>query len=361
MLQTNRAGGVFLLTCLLTGPLLCQSFCFRGLISRPRRSSRPSVLSMSQGHEEEPLGLCMRGSLFHFDFRPFRKHLLGFVSNEECPNALVLVGGLTDGFLGLNYAAPLAESAKGCGFSLVQTNLSSSWNQFGVCTLRSDAQELLLLIRHLRRVRKVQKVVLLGHSTGSQDALSVLKLLHELKEVSGKGGAKAVKQLLGLPNEEQSDNFKVCIEDFGVNGVILQAGLSDREAMLGSEGAEKDGFLRLRDQADKLMKEGKPDELLPERLYGAVPITAYRFSSLIGRKTEDDLFSSDLEDDFLEEIVKPVDVPVFVCHGTADEYAPSQEKLREFTGRFLGVLKRKGISCDSLFVEGQVIRLGAHE
>jgi len=81
---------------------------------------------------------------------------------------LILVAGLTDGLLALPYAPRLAAAAEAAGYSLVQAQLSSSYAGWGVGSLDSDADELLLLSQHLRAELGSQGLVVIGHSTGCQ-------------------------------------------------------------------------------------------------------------------------------------------------------------------------------------------------
>ena len=58
-------------------------------------------------------------------------------------------------------------------------------------------------------------------------------------------------------------------------------------------------------EAQALKEEGKEDAFLSEKLFGA-PLTAYRFLSLAGRLTDDDMFSVDLMKEGLETILSPM-------------------------------------------------------
>lgn len=80
----------------------------------------------------------MRGELFVFSES---KRLVGFMSNakDAAPkNALVFLGGLTDGFMATGYLKPLAE-AIGPEWALVQALLSSSYSGWGTASLQTGA------------------------------------------------------------------------------------------------------------------------------------------------------------------------------------------------------------------------------
>ena len=85
-----------------------------------------------------------------------------------------------------------------------------------------------------------------------------------------------------------------------VVGAILQAPVSDREAMVMEHGADAmaDG-VRL---AREMIEDGKGEMLMPRHAPGVfrTPITASRYHSLAGRMTPDDVFSSDLSPAELE-------------------------------------------------------------
>lgn len=66
-------------------------------------------------------------------------------------------------FTALCVAWPPAESA------------SSPWQGYGTGSLDRDAADLCLLCQHLRHHHAVEGVVLLGHSTGCQDAVRYMQ------------------------------------------------------------------------------------------------------------------------------------------------------------------------------------------
>jgi len=76
----------------------------------------------------------------------------------------------------------------------------------------------------------------------------------------------------------------------------------------------------------KLAKEmitlGKSEELMPRRV-DIVPITAYRYNSLIDREGDDDLFSSDLSLEELKERLPVVKIPCIIFFSNNDQYVPT--------------------------------------
>ena len=177
-------------------------------------------------------------------------NLVAFISHgtdrKVCSNALVLIvgPGLTDGFLALAYTEPLSRALLAIDYSLVLVNLSSSWNQYGFRSLASDSRELEQLVPFLKTRYGFRKIALLGHSTGAQDALYFLRY--------------------GKPETTSL-----------VNGVILQGGVSDRDAALKMEPVATQVSPMI-EEAKTLVSEGKGEIILSERIYGVAPITANR-------------------------------------------------------------------------------------
>ena len=170
-------------------------------------------------------------------------NLVAFVTygagREVCKNALVLIAGLTEGFLALAYTEALSRALLGEDYSVVMVNLSSSWSQFGFKSLSTDCRELEKHVSFLKTRFGVGKIVLLGHSTGAQDVVYFLR-----------HGKPATTSL--------------------VNAVILHSGVSDREFM-----ATEQYVSPMKEEAERLKSDGKGEGLLSNRLFGA-PITANR-------------------------------------------------------------------------------------
>ena len=209
-----------------------------------------------------------------YRFSPEDKNLLAFIALKEgqlCDNAVVLVPGLTDGFMALNYTKYLCDAL--VNYSLVQVNLSTSFYQFGFHSLSQDSTEIGQLMQFLVSLG-FKKIVLLGHSTGCQSSLYFLR--HS--------------PLAHL-----------------VHGVVLQAGISDRDGLYA---LMPDRTERMKREAERLVQEGKRHQILSERYEDdrGAPITADRYLSLCGRMTSDDMFSTDLITEELRNILSPIQV-----------------------------------------------------
>jgi len=150
------------------------------------------------------------------------------------------MGGLTDGLLACSYVESLATELDRRGWALVQPVLSSSYAQYGTSSLQRDADELAELLMHLERTRpSVQSFAIVGHSTGCQDAVTLLER-----------APPSVRRRL--------------------RAAILQAPVSDREAA-SLEGDEAASAALLR-TAESMVSAGAGDKLIPDFLhYGFVP------------------------------------------------------------------------------------------
>jgi pimeloyl-ACP methyl ester carboxylesterase len=94
---------------------------------------------------------------------------VAFKSHPQHSRHLVLIGGLTDGLLFAPYCHQLSEAAGAAGWSLVQAQLTTSYQGYGVGSLDADAEELHQLAACLGRDHGSRGWVLMGHSTGCQD------------------------------------------------------------------------------------------------------------------------------------------------------------------------------------------------
>lgn len=206
-------------------------------------------------------------------------------------NTLIFIGGLTDTLGTVPYLPTLAEAIAPFDYSIVQPQLSSSLGGYGLSSLEADAQEICLVIQYLQN-RAVNpkprdgRIVLMGHSTGCQDVVHVLS--HDRTGIR-------------------------------IDGAILQAPVSDREAFEGDNPEGSPAHLLLK-EAITLVEQGKGSTLLP-RDASASPrapcssrwkvngdafqnpaMTAYRFWSLYANGGDDDYFSSDLSTEKMTEI-----------------------------------------------------------
>jgi len=211
------------------------------------------------------------------------------------PNTLLFVGGLSDGIGTTPYIPDLANALEHSSWSLLQPNLSSSHSGWGVESLGQDVEEMAECIRYIQSKKNHGKIAIMGHSTGSQDVLHYLY-----------SSAKSAK-------DENESSLRPAVD-----GAIMQAAVSDREAMRNvlEEGSSRQTpeeaqktFATLLDLARKSASDKSGfDVLLPLDHTAALgygdetAVSGRRFLSLISpdspaKPAEDDLFSSDLEFD----------------------------------------------------------------
>ncbi len=229
-------------------------------------------------------------------------------------NTLLFVGGLTDGLLTVSYATRLAQSLPP-SYSLIEVLLSSSYTGWGISSLDKDCAEIAQCITHLRDKKPGGRVVLMGHSTGCQDAIHYL--------TSGKAESRPP-----------------------IDGVIIQASVSDREAMVETLFHVYNDSVRV---AQEMVKAGKGEELVPFSVTGRflnTPICARRWLSLASpdKKGEDDLFSSDLEDDQLRKTFGrlPARSPLCILYSKNDEYVPYSVDREALVKKWIGLVKQGG-------------------
>lgn len=207
-------------------------------------------------------------------------------------------------------------------------------------SLARDARELGDCVAYFKGLRPQGKIVLMGHSTGCQDAVEYLV---------GKGGV----------HEEGGRS--------GVDGVVLQGGVSDREAwadMLDNDEAKKGVFDGIVDKAKRLVDEGRGKEIMPregnfvaEEL--GAPMSAYRTHSLLAHGGDDDYFSSDLSDDVFRRSLGhiPKSTPVCFLLGSEDPHVPGFVDKEALLKRWTGIIRGEGGVVDD--VHGGVVS-GAH-
>jgi len=90
---------------------------------------------------------------------------------DSAPNALVVIGGLSDGphtIPALIKIAPRLDPANGGpNYSIFEIRMRSSYVGYGTSSLAEDVVHIAALVKYLRSIGK-KKIVLCGHSTGTQ-------------------------------------------------------------------------------------------------------------------------------------------------------------------------------------------------
>ncbi|KAK4500231.1 hypothetical protein PRZ48_008418 [Zasmidium cellare] len=236
-------------------------------------------------------------------------------------NTLVWVGGMGDTVGSVAYPFTIAQSL-GPKWSLVLCSLRSAGPAWGVSSLATDAEDMANIISHLKEKRPGGKIVIMGHSTGCQDCMEY---------TVGKGADKRPS----------------------VDGVILQAPVSDREAL---ENELPQAFKHEVDQlALKMCREGQDKDALPNRLtgpvFGRVAISARRWVDVSSPGPDhfgaDDYFSSDLPVERLKTTFGklPPSSPLLILYSGSDASSP-QVNATKVVQQWTSVVKESGGNID---------------
>ncbi|KAF6822813.1 hypothetical protein CPLU01_11780 [Colletotrichum plurivorum] len=227
-------------------------------------------------------------------------------------NALVFIGGLTEGPHTNSAVRTIADKLEGSGFGVWELRMRSSFTGFGYSKLSNDVEDLSCLVSYLQKLGK-KKIVLLGASTGCQDCL-----LYSSQD-----------QTKGAP----------------VNGYVLLSPVSDRQAAgLLMSPEEYEASVK---HAQGMISEGKENEAMPTSLIPFIftsPITAYRWNSLGAEGGDDDYFSSDLDDAAVKARFGKVDKSILLLPGEQDELVlPSVDK-KELLERWIKACPERTVS-----------------
>ena len=111
---------------------------------------------------------------FSVTVHPFESKCRGSAAYEvglaSARNAIVFIGGLTDGPHTIPYTRLLAqrlEEARDLGYSVIEFRMRSSFSGFGTSSLSNDVEDISALVKYLRGIGK-ERIVLFGSSTGCQ-------------------------------------------------------------------------------------------------------------------------------------------------------------------------------------------------
>ncbi len=253
-------------------------------------------------------------------------------------NTLVWIGGMYDTPLQVAYPISIAQ-ALGPTWSVVTALLASSGQSWGVSSIARDAEDMAKIITYLKSRYPGGKTVIMGHSTGCQDCMEYIV------------GANADKRP-------------------AVDGIILQAPVSDREAL--AQDLPESFMNEANQTALKMCREGKDKDALPNRLtkpcFGRIAITARRWCDVASPAPNhdgaDDYFSSDLSDDRLRNTFGklPASTPLLILYGGADESVPDFVDKRRLVQKWMHITESGGGSVDGLnggIVEGASHNLNA--
>jgi pimeloyl-ACP methyl ester carboxylesterase len=256
-------------------------------------------------------------------------------SNTPAPHTLLWIGGLGDGLLTVQYPTAIASTLPS-PWVCAEVLLRSSYNGWATGRLSRDARELGECVRYFKHLRPGKKVVLMGHSTGCQDIMEYLV------------GPDAKNHI-------------------GIDGAILQGGVSDREAwrdMLKSD-EEKAAFEEIVNTAKDMIDNGQEKAIL--QIEGNVvakelgsAMSAYRTYSLLAEGGDDDYFSSDLTDEHFKKTFGqiPDSTPVCFLLGEEDPYVPEAIDRAALLQRWTKIIREGGGNVDD--TNGGVVPGASH-
>jgi pimeloyl-ACP methyl ester carboxylesterase len=271
----------------------------------------------------------------------YTKRLSAFEHSSSDPstvpnNIILWIGGLGDGLLTVSYPRKLAAKLPP-SWSIAEVLLASSYNGFGTSSLARDAKEIGQCVAYFRNLRGDGdgKIVLMGHSTGSQDCMEY---------VVGKGHE-------GRPK---------------VDGIVLQGSVSDREALVDTMPKEK--YESIVKVAKEYIKDGRGEDVVPAsaggNLYGRVALTAYRLDSFLSPDGpgvgDDDYFSSDLPDERLRETFGAIgkDTPLLILFSGDDESVPKHVDKQALVEKWAKIVKENGGNVDE--EHGGIVPMAHH-
>ncbi|KAE8388194.1 hypothetical protein BDV23DRAFT_159534 [Aspergillus alliaceus] len=229
--------------------------------------------------------------------------------NQRKPHSIIFIGGLSDGLWTVDYMTDLVTALQNSEWSVFSLVLSSSYNGWGVGRLGQDIDEIAQCVKYARDYKKQLfgpgKVVIMGHSTGSQDVMHYLSCpnprpRHPVLD-------KDVEPMVRPP----------------VDGAIMQAPVSDRESILYvlNSGTERDSPENMQELYRQAVTDAKKntyedgnsvETIVPLSVTARIgyssstAVSSRRFLSLASpdspqKPDEDDLFSSDLSDAQLQK------------------------------------------------------------
>lgn len=273
--------------------------------------------------------ISYRGTLHHYTPRltAFEHQPKDAESSSSPHHTILFLGGLGDGLGHPQYPSVIAQHLP-TSWTIVEVLLSSSYTGWATSSLARDADEFAKAVEYFRSLsgRSVEqgaKVVIMGHSTGCQICMEYLV---------GPWKASTVPQsTLKRPK---------------IDGVILQAGISDREALTQTfKPEELAATVRF---AESWAAEGRGDDVLPKTVtkgaFGPEP-SASRWVSLASRHGDDDYFSSDLSQETIDRTFGEFGrrhVPICIFLGEKDDGMPDFVDKKALISRWSEAVERGG-------------------
>ena len=255
-----------------------------------------------------------------------------------------------------SYMSALVYALQPTQWSLFTINLTSSYQAWGLGHLDRDTTEIAQCIEYVNEYKQAKfggggKVVLMGHSTGSQDVLHYLYRSNPHTSLSS--------------FDKDLQHMKRPV----IDGAIMQAPVSDREAIhwvlekgIGSKKASdcREAYEKLIAIAQEEARNNRScDTLLPLDITSQLgypashPVSCRRFLSLVSPDSpntpqEDDLFSSDISDEQLDKTFGMIHerallrYKLLVMPSGADQAVPDWIDKAELLARWQKAADRNG-------------------
>lgn len=191
-------------------------------------------------------------------------------------------------------------------------------------SLDKDVEELAQCVKYMRALRPEGRIILMGHSTGSQ----------------------AVMHYAVSPLTEQGEDGEGNAERPPVDGYILQGLASDRQGMTIFEDPED--IQSTVDVAKSYVERGDEGDILPKNISGMLfPVSAQRYLSLASPEHDgqDDMFSSDLSDERLKKLFGRLGeskVPVQILYMGADQFVPEDVDKESLLAKWIQTIQNSG-------------------
>ncbi|KAK4057145.1 hypothetical protein OIO90_001640 [Microbotryomycetes sp. JL221] len=255
-------------------------------------------------------------------------------------NVIVVIPGLNGSYPPVPYTEALSQHLQNkLDWTIVELGgLSSAGPGYGAVTVFQDAKEIGLCVRFLRQVRHKTKIVLMGHSTGCQDAVAYCHL------------------------NAQEPNAAPPVE-----GIILQAPVSDREFIINTAPISIVPLLitqypGLRPHPGQTYSDFVDRRL--SNLFGTkLGITYTRWNSLVSKAESDkitwaneDYFSSDMTTKRWSNVFEPMRQnntrTLIVLSGKDESYGPTADltKVDKLKGLFGNALSSQGSGGQNVVV-----------
>lgn len=262
-----------------------------------------------------------------------------------------------------DYVSPLSLALARLGWRTAHAMVSSSLIGWGTGSVVQDAAELKLLAAYLEREHGSMGAVVLGHSTGCQDAVQCARDWGAGQSAAaggtrtgGTNRASTGTEALFFSTGSARSGIPSLLSP-RLLGVILQAPVSDREAFLQMPECRESLA-----EAEAALARGEPDAFV-RTIQPGVPLSARRAHALLARNGADDMFSVDFNDDELGEALHALrELPSLLVLGSKDLcYPPGAdvrrhaERMREHAGKKARAVVLSGDhslrNCEDEFVD----------